>query len=156
MTNYSNILVFNQLLSNWKFVPRFLANLFSICRFLKNTLYLCLIGVYVHFIWLCLTIIRLRGDIKENVGPKRNSNQSFSIFTGILKVLLHTTTLNIPFQRLYFTPQFRCCFLYTTAIDINNLKIAGYKLLRSDHAYVLCACSLRDVVFLYTANVHLL
>ena len=38
-----------------------------------------MIDVYVHHIWLCLTIIRLSGDIEENPGPKRNSNQSFSI-----------------------------------------------------------------------------
>ena len=38
-----------------------------------------MIGVYVHHIWLYLTIVRLSDDIEENPGPKRNSNQLFSI-----------------------------------------------------------------------------
>ena len=38
-----------------------------------------MIGVYVHHIWLYLTIVRLSDDIEENPRPKRNSNQLFSI-----------------------------------------------------------------------------
>ena len=61
-------------LCNGKFVSRFLLDLVGICNFLGKILHLSMIGVYVHHIWLCLTIIRLSGDIEENPGPKRNSN----------------------------------------------------------------------------------
>ena len=43
-------------LSNWKFVPQLLPNLFSICNFSRKILYLSMIGVYDHYIWLCLTL----------------------------------------------------------------------------------------------------
>ena len=66
-------------LSNWKFRPRFLPDLRSICNFSREILYLSMIGVYVHHIWLSLTIIRISGDIEENPAPRCNSNQSFSI-----------------------------------------------------------------------------
>ena len=66
-------------LSNWKFRPRFLPDLVGICNISIKALHLSMIGVYVHHIWLSLTIIRLSGDIEENPGPKCNSNQSFSI-----------------------------------------------------------------------------
>ena len=80
-------------LSSWKFISRFLPDLVGICKFLRKILYLSMIGIYVHHIWFSLTIIRLSGDIEENAGPKRNSNQSFSILT----VLPHTTILKYPF-----------------------------------------------------------
>ena len=66
-------------LSNWEFRPRFLPDLGSICNFSREILYLSMIGVYVHHIWLSLTIIRISGDIEENPAPRCNSNQSFSI-----------------------------------------------------------------------------
>ena len=66
-------------LSNWKFVSWFLLDLVGICNFSWKILYLSMIGVCVHHIWLFLTIIRLSGDTEENPGPKRNSNQSSSI-----------------------------------------------------------------------------
>ena len=86
-------------LSNWKFRSRFLPDLVGICNFSRKILYLSMIGVYVHHIWLSLTIIRLSGDIEENPGPKRNLNQSFFILT----VLLHNIK-TFQFESLYFTP----------------------------------------------------
>ena len=68
-----------KVLSNWKFIYGFLPDLVGICNFSRKILYLSMIGVYVHHIWLSLTIIRLSGDIEENPGPKSNSNQTFSI-----------------------------------------------------------------------------
>ena len=62
-------------LSNWKFISRFLPDLVGICNLSRKILYLSMIGVYVHHISLSLTIITLSGDIEENPGPKRNSNQ---------------------------------------------------------------------------------
>ena len=54
-----------------------------------------MISVYVHHIWLSFTFIRISGDIAENPGPKRSSDQSFSILNCflILTVLPHTTIL---------------------------------------------------------------
>ena len=66
-------------LSNWKFISRFLPDLVGICNFSRKILHLSMTGIYVHHIWLSPTIIRLSGNIEENPGPKRNSNQSFSI-----------------------------------------------------------------------------
>ena len=48
-------------------------------------LYLSRIDIYVHHVWFFLTIIRLSGDIGENPGPKRNSDQMFSICQWNLK-----------------------------------------------------------------------
>ena len=66
-------------LSDWKFVSKFLPDLVGICNFSRKILYLSMIGVYIHHIWLCLTIIRLNVDNEENPDFKHNSNQSFSI-----------------------------------------------------------------------------
>ena len=66
-------------LFNWKFRSRFLPDLVGICNFSRKILYLSMIGVYVHHIWLSLTIIRLSGDIEENPGPKCNSNFYLSL-----------------------------------------------------------------------------
>ena len=39
-------------LSNWIFISRFLPDLVSICNFSRKILYLIMIVVYVHHIWL--------------------------------------------------------------------------------------------------------
>ena len=67
------------ILSNCKFVSQFHPALVGICCFSRNVLYLSMIGVSVHHIWLSLTIIRLSGDIEENPGPKCNSNFYLSL-----------------------------------------------------------------------------
>ena len=64
-------------LINWKFRSQFFLDLVGTCNFSRKILYLSMTGVYVHHIWLSLTIIRLSGDIEENPGPRCNSNQSF-------------------------------------------------------------------------------
>ena len=62
-------------------------------------------GVYVHHISLSLTIIRLSGDIEENPGPNRNSDQSFSIcHCNLNSITAHNYLENIPFESLHFTP----------------------------------------------------
>ena len=55
---------------NRKFVPR-IPNLVSIYNFSRNILYLYIISVYIHHIWLLLTTVRLSGDIEENPRNKR-------------------------------------------------------------------------------------
>ena len=76
-------------LSNWKFISRFLSDLVvGICNFSRKILYLSMIGVYVHHIWLCLSIIRLSGDIEEN--PVKAVKNGKSCNPGILQ---HSVTL---------------------------------------------------------------
>ena len=62
------------LLSNWKLISQFIPELAGIGNFSRKILHLSMIGVYVHHIWLSLTITRLSGDIEENPGPKCTSN----------------------------------------------------------------------------------
>ena len=57
-----------------------------------------MIGVSVHHTWLCIIITRLSGDIEENPGPKRKSDQNHFLFTtGILTVSTHTIILKYRF-----------------------------------------------------------
>ena len=128
-------------LSNWKFIFRILPDLVSICNFSRKILYLSMIGVYVYHIWLSLTIIRLSGDIEENPGPKRNSNQSFSICHWNLNSITAQNYLKISLLRAYILlHNFDVVCISetyldsTTALDDENLEIAGYSLSRTDHA----------------------
>ena len=100
-----------------------------------------MIGVYVHHIWLSLTIIRLSGDNEENPGPKCNSNQSFSICHWNLNSITAHNYLKISLLRAYISlHNLDLVFISetyldsTTALDDENLAITGYNLLRSDHA----------------------
>ena len=127
-------------LSNWKFISRFLPDLADICNFSRKILYLSMIGIYLHHIWLSLTIIRLSGDIEENPGPKRNSNQSFSIFHWNLNSITAHNYLKVSFLRAYISLHnldvvciSETYLNSTTALDDENLHIAGYNLLRADH-----------------------
>ena len=122
-------------LSNWKFVSRFLLDLVGICNFSRKILYLSMIGVYVHHIWISLTIIRLSGDIEENPGPKCNSNQSFSICHWNLNSITAHNYLKISLLRAYISlHNFDVVCISetyldsTTALDEENLEIAGYNL----------------------------
>ena len=90
-------------LSNWKFRSWFLPDLAGICNFSRKILYLSMIGVYVHHIWLSLTIIRLSGDNEENPGPKCNSNQSFSICHWNLNSITAHNYLKIFLLRAYIS-----------------------------------------------------
>ena len=100
-----------------------------------------MIGIYLHHIWLSLTIIRLSGDIEENPGPKRNSNQSFSICHWNLNSIIAQNYLKVSLLRAYISlHNFDVVCISetyldsTTALDDENLHIAGYNLLRADHA----------------------
>ena len=92
-------------------------------------------GVYVHHIWVSLTIVRLSSDIEENPGPKCNSDQSFSICHWNLNSITTHNYLKIFLLRAYITlHNFDVVCISTTALD-ENLEIAGYNLLRADHAF---------------------
>ena len=128
-------------LSNWKLISRFLPDFVGICHFLRMILYLSMIGVYVHHVWLSLAIIRLSGDIEEKPGLKCNSNQSFSICHWNLNSITAHNYLKISLLRAYISlHNFDVVCISetyldsTTALDDENLAITGYNLLRPDHA----------------------
>ena len=128
-------------LSNWKFVSWFLPDLLSICNFSRKILYLSIIGVYVHHIWLCLTIIRLNGNIEKNPGPKRSSNQSFSICHWNLNSVNAHNYLRISLLRAYISlHNFDAVCISQTYhnsipdLDDNNLEITRFSLLRANYA----------------------
>ena len=119
-------------LSNWKFISRFLPDLAGICNFSRKILYLSMTGIYLHYIWLSLTIIRLSGDIEEKPGPKRNSNQSFSICHWNLNSITAHNYLKVSLSRAYISlHNFDVvCISETyldsiTALDEENLHITG-------------------------------
>ena len=127
--------------SNWKFISRFLLDLVGICNFSRKILYLSMIGVYINHIWLSLTIISLNGDIEENPGSKRNSNQLFSICHWKFNSITAHNYLKISLLRAYISlHNFDVvCISETylasaTALDDENLEIAEYNLLMADHA----------------------
>ena len=145
-------------LYNWKFRSRFLPDLVGICNFSRKMLYLSMIGVYVHHIWLSLTIIRLSGDIEENPGPKCNSNQSFSICHWNLNSITAHNYLKISLLRAYISlHNFDVVCIseiyldFTTALDNENLAITRYNLLRPIMQLIV-----RGTVFVYIIKVHLL
>ena len=125
-------------LSNWELISRFLPDLAGICNFSRKILYLSMIGIYLHHIWLSLTIIRLSDDIEENPGPKRNS---FSICHWNLNSITAHNYLKVSLLRFYISlHNFDVVCISetyldsTTALDDESLHIAGYNLLRADHA----------------------
>ena len=98
-----------------------------------------MISVYVHHIWLNLTIIRVSGDIEEKPGPRCNSIQSFSICHWNLNSVTAHNYLKISLLRAYISlHNFDVvCISYldsTTTLDDENLAITAYNLLRADHA----------------------
>ena len=108
-------------------------------------------GVYVHHIWVSLTIVRLSSDIEENPGPKCNSDQSFSICHWNLNSITTHNYLKIFLLRAYITlHNFDVVCISTTALD-ENLEIAGYNLLRAD-----MHLTVKEAVFVYIIKVHLL
>ena len=100
-----------------------------------------MIGVYAYHIWLCLTIIRLSGDIEQSPGPKRKSNVSFSVRHWNLNSITSHNYLKISLLRAYISlHNFDAVCISkkyldsTTALDDNNLEINGYNLFKVDHA----------------------
>ena len=122
-------------LINWKFRSQFFLDLVGTCNFSRKILYLSMTGVYVHHIWLSLTIIRLSGDIEENPGPRCNSNQSFSIChwnLNYLKIFLLRAYISLHnFDVVCISETYLDS---TTAVYDESLAITGYNLRRADHA----------------------
>ena len=127
-------------LSNWKFISRFLPDLVGICYFSRKIICLSMIGVYVDHIWLILTIIRQSGDVKENSGPRCNLNQWFSIYHWNLNSITAPSYLKTSLLRAYISLHnldlvciSKTYLDSTTALDDENLAITGYNLLRVNH-----------------------
>ena len=94
----------------------------------------------------------------KNPGPKRNSNQSFSICHWNLNSITAHNCLKISLLRVYILlHNFGLVCIseiyldLTTAPEDKNLEIAGYNLLGADHA-----SNYESGVFAYIINVHLL
>ena len=90
---------------------------------------------------LAQSITRLSGDIEENLAPKCNSNQSFSICHWNLNSITAHNYLKISLFRAYISlHNFDVVCISetyldsTTALNDENLAITGYNLLRADHA----------------------
>ena len=144
-----NVLTFWRLinvLSDGKFVSRFLPDLLDICNFSRKILYLSRIGVYVHHIWLYFIIIKLRSDIEESPGTKRYSNQSFSIchwnFNSITAHNYLKISLIFILRYILTLPQ--------------HLMIKILKSLDITHLGPIMHLIERDVVFVYIIKVPLL
>ena len=98
-----------------------------------------MIDVYIHHIWLILTIIRQSGDVKENSGPTCNLNQWFSIYHWNLNSITAPNYLKTSLLRAYVSLHnldlvciSKTYLDSTTALDDENLAITGYNLLRPD------------------------
>ena len=101
-----------------------------------------MIGIYVYHIWLCFKIIKRRGDIEENSGPKCNSNQSFFICHPNPNSITAHNCFKISLLRAYISLynfdvicKSEAYLESATSLDYKNVAFARYNLLRVDHAY---------------------
>ena len=125
----------------------FKSSFLSSLRVRLSTIQSCLnlilcISIFLHYgnhFWLYEIVLKLSGDIEENPGPKPSSNQHFSIFHRNLNRIFAHNYIKISLSRAYlFTHKFD--FLCISEIyldsdisdDNDNLKIAGYNLIRAD------------------------
>ena len=83
--------------------------------------------------------MKLRDNIKENPGPKPSSNQSFLICQWNLNSISAHNYIKISLLRAYVSShKFDVICISETYLDSdashndNNVKIAGYKLIRAD------------------------
>ena len=114
-----------------------------------------MINVYVHHIWLSFTLIRISGDIEENPGPKRSSDQSFSILNCflILTVLPHTTILRAYISLHNFGG---VCMSETYLTLPQRLMMKILKLLDITCSGPIMHLIVRDAMFVYIIKVSLL
>ena len=85
-------------------------------------------------------VLKLSGDIEEKRGPKPSSNQSFSICHWNLNGIFAHSYIKVSLLRAYIsTHKFDVICISETYLDSDtsddddNLKIAGYNLIRADH-----------------------
>ena len=108
-------------------------------RFFKNDLIFkfYVFGVYVLYIWLCLSINKLSGDIEENPDPKCNC----SIYHWTLGSMTAHNYLKTSLLRAYISlHNVDVVSISETYRDSNTendgriLESAKFDLLRADHA----------------------
>ena len=114
-------------------------------KFIKSTclnliLYISILVLYANCFWLDKIVLKLSGDIEENPGPKPISNQSFSICHWNLNSISAHNYIKVSLLRAYIsTHKFDVICISETYLDSDtsddddNLKIAGYNLIRADH-----------------------
>ena len=101
-------------------------------------MYISVLLLYANHFWLYEIVLKLSGDIKENLVPKLSSNQSFSICHWHLNSISAHNYISL--LRAYIsTPKFDVICIFETYLDSDttdygdNVKIAGYNLIRADH-----------------------
>ena len=95
---------------------------------------------YIHYVWLYYLAIKLRGDIKENPGPKANSCDCLSICHWNLSSICAHNFIKLSLLCAYISINkidFIC--LSETYLDLSipsdddNLELPGYSLIRADN-----------------------
>ena len=107
---------------------------------LNLILYISILALYANYFWLDDIVVKLSSDIEENPGPKPSSNQSFSICHWNLNSISAHNYIKVSLLRVYIsTHKFDVICISETYLDSNtsddddNLKVAGYNLIRADH-----------------------
>ena len=123
------------------FFPKFFhANCKHVFIQLCLALYIYMTVLYLRYIQLYSILVKLSGDVEENLGPKPKLCQSFSICHwnvnslaahNFSKVSLLRACISIhKFDKICISETFLNC---DTAFDDDNLEIKGYNIVRSDH-----------------------
>ena len=96
--------------------------------------------LYANHFWLDKVVLKLSSDIEEKPAPKPSSTQSFSICLWNLNSIFAHNYIKVSLLRAYIsTNKFDAiCISETyrdsdTSDDDDDLKIAGYNLIRADH-----------------------
>ena len=116
------------------FIFKFIKSKFRTIHTCLNLIaYISILVLYANHFWLDEIVLKLRGDIEENPGPKPSSNQSFSICHWNLNSIAAHNYIKVSLSRAYIsTHKFDVICIYETHLDRDrsdiddNLKIAGY------------------------------
>ena len=107
---------------------------------LLRIIHIYALATYVFHIWLYLILTKRSGDIKQKLGPKSNSSQSFSICHWNLNSISAHNFIKISLLKTYIAthkPDVICLsetYLDSSISNYNyNLEIPGYDLSRADH-----------------------
>ena len=107
---------------------------------LNLIIYISILLLYVKYFWFYEIVLKLSGDIEENLGAKPSSNQSFSICHWNLNSISAHNYIKVSLLRAYIsTPKFDVICIFETYLDSDttdyddNVKIAGCNLIRADH-----------------------
>ena len=113
----------------------------TIHTYLNLILYISILVLYANQFWLDEIVLILNGDIEHNPGPKRSPNQISSLCHWNLNNISAHNYINVSLLRVYiYTHKFYGICISETYLDSDisdddgNLKIAGYNLIRVNHA----------------------